>query len=52
MLISFFLTLKKAGVPVSIRELLDLIAALRARLIFANVDDFYHMARLCMVKDE
>ncbi|MBN50358.1 MAG: hypothetical protein CMN85_12560 [Spongiibacteraceae bacterium] len=52
MLISFFLTLKKAGVPVSIRELLDLIAALRARLIFASVDDFYHMARLCMVKDE
>ena len=52
MLISFFLTLKKAGVPVSIRELLDLISALRARLIFANVDDFYHMARLCMVKDE
>ncbi|MFT5561870.1 MAG: hypothetical protein ACI9Z9_001747 [Litorivivens sp.] len=52
MLISFFITLKKAGVPVSIRELLDLISALRARLVFANVDDFYHLARLCMVKDE
>ncbi len=52
MLISFFLTLKKAGVPVSIRELLDLISALRARLVFANVEDFYHLARICMVKDE
>lgn len=52
MLISFFLTLKKAGVPVSIRELLDLIAALRERLVFASVDDFYHMARICLVKDE
>jgi uncharacterized protein len=52
MLVSFFYTLKETGVPVSIRELLDLISALKARLVFANIDDFYHLARLCLVKDE
>ena len=52
MLVSFFFTLKESGVPVSIRELLDLISALKARLVFANVDDFYHLARICLVKDE
>ena len=51
MLVSFFYTLKETGVPVSIRELLDLISALKARLVFASIDDFYHLARLCLVKD-
>ncbi|MBB3046508.1 hypothetical protein FHR99_000744 [Litorivivens lipolytica] len=52
MLVSFFYTLKESGVPVSIRELLDLISALKARLVFADIDEFYHLARICMVKDE
>ncbi|WP_372747936.1 VWA domain-containing protein [Litorivivens sp.] len=52
MLVSFFFTLKETGVPVSIRELLDLISALKARLVFADVEEFYHLARICMVKDE
>ena len=52
MLIQFFMTLKQVGIPVSIRELLDLIEALKHRLAFADVDDFYHLARIVMVKDE
>lgn len=52
MLVQFFFGLKKAGVPVSIRELLDLLAGLEQRLAFLDVDDFYALARLCMVKDE
>ncbi len=52
MLIQFFFTLKQAGIPVTLRELLDLLAALEARLAFASVDDFYHLARVCLVKDE
>ena len=52
MLINFFLTLKKAGVPVSIKELLDLMAAMETHLAFGSVDDFYLLARTCMVKDE
>ena len=52
MFIDFFLTLKKHKVPCSLRELLDLIAVLKKDVIFANVDDFYNLAKIVMVKDE
>ncbi len=52
MLINLFLTLRKYKVPVTIRELLDLLAALKFRLVYANLDDFYLIARTCLVKDE
>jgi uncharacterized protein with von Willebrand factor type A (vWA) domain len=52
MLINFFLTLRKYKVPVTIRELMDLITALQRRVVYANVDDFYLLSRTCMVKDE
>ncbi|MCP3673042.1 MAG: VWA domain-containing protein [Gammaproteobacteria bacterium] len=52
MLINFFYLLKKMGVPVSIKELLMLLEALQQRLAFCNIDDFYLLARLCLVKDE
>lgn len=52
MLINFFFGLKNAGIPVTIRELLDLIAALKNHLVFANLDDFYVLSRAIMVKDE
>jgi uncharacterized protein with von Willebrand factor type A (vWA) domain len=51
-LINFFLTLRKYKVPVSIRELMDLLAGLKHQLVYANVDDFYLLARTAMVKDE
>jgi uncharacterized protein with von Willebrand factor type A (vWA) domain len=50
--IDFFLTLKKHKVPCSLRELLDLIAVLKKGVIFANVEDFYNLAKIVMVKDE
>ncbi len=52
MLINFFLTLRKYKVPVTIRELMDLIEALKVRVVYANVDDFYLLSRTCMCKDE
>jgi uncharacterized protein with von Willebrand factor type A (vWA) domain len=52
MLINFFYTLKNAGVPVSIKELLTLLEALQQQLAFASIDDFYILARTCLVKDE
>lgn len=52
MLINFFLTLRKYKVPVTIRELMDLITALQQRLVYASIDDFYLLTRTCMVKDE
>ncbi|MCZ6618775.1 MAG: VWA domain-containing protein [Gammaproteobacteria bacterium] len=52
MLINFFLALRKYKVPVTIRELMDLLAALNGRLVYANIDDFYLLSRTCLVKDE
>ena len=52
MLINFFLSLRKYDVPVTIRELLDLINVLSRRLVYADIDDFYLVSRACLVKDE
>ena len=35
-----------------LRELLDLLGALENRLAYANLDDFYHLSRAILVKDE
>ncbi|MDF1642836.1 MAG: VWA domain-containing protein [Pseudomonadales bacterium] len=52
MLIDFFMTLKRAKVPVSMRELMDLIVAMKKGLVFADIDQFYMLSRAIMVKDE
>ncbi|PCJ46436.1 MAG: hypothetical protein COA74_13710 [Gammaproteobacteria bacterium] len=52
MLINFFYLLRKMGLAVSIKELLILLEALQHRLAFCSIDDFYLLARLCLVKDE
>lgn len=52
MLISFFQLLKRAGIPVSIKELLDLILALKNHLAFADMDEFYYLSRTLLIKDE
>lgn len=52
MLIDFFQTLRKAEVPVTVKELLTLMSALEHNLAFANLDDFYLLSRVCLVKDE
>lgn len=52
MLIDFFFGLRKAGLPVSIKELLTLLETLKQHIAFASIDDFYYLSRACMVKDE
>lgn len=52
MLVKFFFELRAAGVPVSITELLALLEALRARAAGLSAQDFYFLARACLVKDE
>ncbi|GAA6145391.1 VWA domain-containing protein [Thalassolituus maritimus] len=52
MLIDFFDTVRKAKVPCSIREYLDLIEAVQARVAFADLEEFYALSRLVLVKDE
>ena len=52
MLIDFFLHLKAAKLPVSTKEFLALLEALRERVIDHSMDQFYYLSRACLVKDE
>ncbi|MGD9509246.1 MAG: VWA domain-containing protein [Geminicoccaceae bacterium] len=52
MLVDFFLKLRAYGLPVTLRELLDLLGVLETRVIYGSLDDFYTVSRLCLVKDE
>ncbi|XOV77807.1 MAG: VWA domain-containing protein [Aestuariibacter sp.] len=52
MLVPFFFKLREYQVPATIKELLDLLAALDANLAFSDIDAFYYLSRLCLVKDE
>jgi len=51
-LVNFFHVLKDTGVPVTPRELLDLLEAMESRLAFGDMDDFYSLSRAILVKDE
>ena len=52
MLINLFHTVRSAGVPCTLRELLDLLGALEKNLAFADMEDFYFLSRTILVKDE
>lgn len=52
MFVDLFYQLRKAGVPVSVTELITLNAALDAGLSRADVDQFYQLCRTTLVKDE
>ncbi|MEI2383849.1 VWA domain-containing protein [Breoghania sp. JC706] len=52
MFVHFFQELKSAGLPVSLREYLMLMEALKADLAERRVEDFYYLARASLVKDE
>ncbi len=52
MLLDFFFAVKRAGVPASLKEFLTLMEALDRGVVHGSVDDFYVLARLCLVKDE
>ena len=52
MLVDFFLHLRSHRLPVSIREYLTLLEALDARIANESLDQFYFLARACLVKNE
>ena len=52
MFVQLFLTLRKAGVPASLREYLTLLEAMRAGVAGYDVEHFYYLARSALVKDE
>ncbi|MCF6232120.1 MAG: VWA domain-containing protein [Rhodobacteraceae bacterium] len=52
MFLPFFETLRRASVPVSLREFLSFLEAVKAGLATYDVEAFYYLARTSMVKDE
>ncbi|MBU0723769.1 MAG: VWA domain-containing protein [Alphaproteobacteria bacterium] len=52
MFVNFFLELRQAGVPVSLREYLTLLEGVKAGIANYSVNDFYYFSRAAMVKDE
>jgi hypothetical protein len=52
MLIPFFYSLRAAKVPVTPKEFLVLLEALKEGVITPSIDDFYFLARLTLVKNE
>ena len=52
MFVNFFYILRDAGVPVSTKEFLGFLEAMDKRVIDADVDEFYYLARSTLVKDE
>ena len=52
MFLPFFLTLRKTGVPVTLREFLGFLEAVAGGLATYDVTAFYYLARTALVKDE
>jgi len=52
MFVTFFQELRSAGVPVTLREYLTLMEAMAQDLAARQVEHFYYLARVTLVKDE
>jgi uncharacterized protein with von Willebrand factor type A (vWA) domain len=52
MFLPFFENLRAANVPVSLREYLSFLEAMKAGLVTYDIEGFYYLARTAMVKDE
>lgn len=52
MFVTFFHELRQAGLPVSLKEYLALLEGLQADVAGRRVEDFYYLARTCLIKDE
>lgn len=52
MFLPFFETLRRTGIPVSLREFLAFLEGMAAGLVTYDAEGFYYLARTAMVKDE
>ncbi len=52
MFLRFFENLRRAKVPVSMREFLSFLEGMKRGLVTYNIEGFYYLARTSMVKDE
>ncbi|MFA5596543.1 MAG: hypothetical protein WDA26_03140 [Pusillimonas sp.] len=52
MLLDFFYHLRNHRLPVSVNEYLTLLRALQSNVMPPTLDDFYHLSRMTLIKDE
>ncbi len=52
MLVDFFYHLRAHDLKISVKEYLTLLEALEKQVVANSMDDFYHLARATLVKDE
>ena len=52
MLLDFFYHLRNHRLPVSVNEYLTLLQALKSNVMPPTLDDFYHLSRMTLIKDE
>src|SRR5690606_34449134 len=52
MFVDFFHALRRANLPVTLKEYLVLLEAMDARVVEGSVEDFYYLSRAALVKDE
>jgi len=52
MFLPFFLKLKEAKIPVTLREFLLLLEAMEKNLVTYDIEGFYYLARSALIKDE
>jgi uncharacterized protein with von Willebrand factor type A (vWA) domain len=52
MFAKFFISLRAAKIPVSLREYLTLLEAMKQGIASYKVNNFYYLSRACLVKDE
>jgi hypothetical protein len=52
MFLTFFLFIKRDGIPLGIKDLLNLLEALDRSVVSYSVDDFYYLCKAVWIKDE
>ncbi len=52
MFLPLFSNLRKARLPVSLREYLDFLGAVKTGIVLYDIEGFYYLARASLVKDE
>jgi uncharacterized protein len=52
MFLPLFTNLRDAKLPVSLREYLDFLAAVKTGMVLYDIEGFYYLARTALVKDE
>ncbi len=52
MFLNLFFNMRDARLPVSLREYLTLLEAMREQVVLFEIDEFYYLARSALVKDE